>query len=146
MQIRDYMTEDPFFTTPEQTIGEAVSMMLQRHVRHLPVLRGGALVGMLSERDVRTAIGLPDTNKLLEDPERLLGLLSQPVSDLMSPRVISATFDRDLGECLDLMLEHHIGALPIVDAAGDRLVGIFTYVDGLRALRQLVAPESSAQG
>jgi CBS domain-containing protein len=44
------------------------------------------------------------------------------------------------------MLEHHIGALPIVDAAGDRLVGIFTYVDGLRALRALVAPESSAQG
>lgn len=130
MQVSDAMTEDPVFVDSEASIGDAVAILLNSHVRHLPVLRDGVVIGILSDRDLRSGGG--DLNGSLVS---LMNQLGGPVTDLMSRDVISITPDRDLDEAIDLFLEHRVGALPVVDPGSDKLVGILSYLDLLRVLR-----------
>lgn len=131
MRIADIMTEDPVSVGPENTLGEAILRMLEVGSHHLPVTRAGRLVGMLSDRDLS-----PNARAHLPDVESLLSELTQPVSELMSERVLSLTPDRDVVDAVDLMLEYSINAVPVVDPGSDVLVGVVTSYDVLRHARQ----------
>jgi acetoin utilization protein AcuB len=137
MLVSDVMTEDPSFVNSDQTFGEAVIVLLEKHVRHLPVLEDGVVVGIVSDRDLRGSSGASDLADLFDDPTRLLRLMTQRVSDIMSPDVIAVTPERDLRYAVDLLIEHQVGALPVVDPGSNKLVGIVSYIDALRALRDL---------
>lgn len=135
MIVSEVMTEDPVFVNVEQTVGDAVAALLESHVRHVPVLKEGVVVGILSDHDLQSS-GVPtDVRQLLADAPRLQALLNQPVAKLMTCDAVTLTPDRDLTDAIDLIIQHRIGAIPIVDPGSNKLVGIVSYIDALRALR-----------
>ena len=104
---------------PEDLLATASSLVRDRRFRHVPVLSGaGALVGMLSDRDLLHHAGR----------EREVR-----VGDIMAVPVLSASPDTGIREIARLFFEERIGAMPIVDSA-EALVGILTRSDILRAL------------
>lgn len=119
MRVDEVMSEDPVFVESTANAGEAIGKLLDRHVHHLPVLERGVLIGIVSERDLRSVGFDVDT----------------PVTGVMTTPVVSSTADADVADVADAMIEHHISAVPIVDPESQKLVGIVSYVDVLKALR-----------
>ena len=136
MIARDLMTPDPETVTPEASIAEVWDLMRELDVRHVPVVRGGMLVGMLSDRDLAHL----DVGRVLtvEGAEALRRELTTPVVKVMSSDVICAEPETELSDVVGLLLEHKIGALPVVRPDTREVVGIISYVDVLRALRDLL--------
>src|SRR3974390_749581 len=127
---QDLMTENPMTISPDATVREAARLLYSLDVRHLPVVdEEGALVGMLSDRDLR---GLANPVTLAQkDDEDLQVVLGGSVATLMSSDVLSVELEDDAAEIVDLMLEYKVGAVPVVDSEG-LLVGIVSYMDVLR--------------
>lgn len=133
------MTADEIMTEDVTTIGETASLaqalevMAERDIQHLPVVRGSELVGMLSDRDVR-GYGISLVSDV-ETMERLQARLGAEVTNAMSSDVIRVHPSTDVGEIVDLLIEEHIHAVPVVDDDTNVLVGIVSTGDILRAVR-----------
>lgn len=136
MRADEIMSEDPVWVDVLATTGEAMRKLVESRVHHLPVLRNGVLVGMLSDRDLRSAG--PMLLALLEDPRAAAARLDEPVSSVMTSDLVTAFPDTDLKDVASAMIERHIGAVPVVDPESGKLVGIVSYVDVLRAVRDLL--------
>jgi acetoin utilization protein AcuB len=119
--IRHYMTPSPHTIGIDQALATATELMRAHKIRHLPVLAGGALVGLLSERDLELISGLPSV-----DPSRLT------VEDAMSDIVYTVAPDDTLAEVAAEMAAHKYGSAVVAQAG--RVVGVFTTVDALHAL------------
>lgn len=130
MTARDLMTMSPMTITPQTKLRHAVQLLHTLEIRHLPVVdeRGG-LVGIVSDRDLR-ALGIP---AVVEPESGSSQTLEKGVAEVMSSDVLSVDTEADASEVVELMLEHKIGAVPVVDADGV-LVGIISYIDVLRAI------------
>lgn len=128
LRVRDIMTPRPRTATPELSVWSALALMRAEDIRHLPVVRGGALVGMLSNRDFR---------RLLEwaGPDgRIRRLRAATVAEIMtSSGLAKARPNTPVRDILRVMAERKVGAVPVVNRSG-RLVGIVTGVDVIRAL------------
>jgi CBS domain-containing protein len=121
---------DPPTVAPYAPLMEAVGIMVDRDVRHVPVVdAAGRVVGIVTDRDIRTAIGDPIEALHLE----LTELDELQVRGVMTTDVITVREDRQLSDVARQFVDERIGAIPVVDAR-DRLVGIVTYVDVIRAL------------
>jgi acetoin utilization protein AcuB len=126
----DVMTSYPFAVQTETILADAVAIMLQHAVRHLPVVDvTSTLVGILSDRDVRTAVG--DPAAFVRD--RTGSLAGYRVGDIMTRGSATVRFDTPLGELAQRLADDHLGALPVTDRFG-ALIGIVSYVDVLHAL------------
>lgn len=122
MRVDDVMSEDPVFVEANASTGDAIRKLIDHRIHHLPVLREGVLIGIVSDGDLRG--GGFDVDR--------------PVKSVVSSSVVSTTADADLADVVDAMVAHHISAVPVVDPGSRRLVGIVSYVDVLRAMRDLV--------
>lgn len=127
----ELMTTDVVTVDEETSLADALRVLQEKNIRHLPVVRGERLVGMLSDRDLQS-LGLRLVVDI-ESLERLESKLSATVGSVMSTNLITVTAVSDVGEVIDLFIEEQIGAVPVVE--GEKLVGIVSYVDVLRALR-----------
>lgn len=126
----DAMTPYPVTVRPDMLLVDAAALMIDRHVRHLPVVDStSTIVGMLSERDVRTAIGDP----VFYVESRSRSPAQHRVQDVMTRPAVVVAFDRPLVELARHFADERLGALPIVDKFG-ALIGIVSYVDALRVL------------
>ncbi len=126
----DAMTPWPLTVLPDAPLGDAVALMTDHHVRHLPVVDAtSTIVGMVSERDLRTAIG--DPIHYLETHGRAQA--QSRVQDVMSLPAASVQFDRPVVELARLFADGALGALAVTDKFG-ALIGIVSYVDVLRLL------------
>jgi CBS domain-containing protein len=105
----------------EEPVLEAIQIMADRRVGALPVLRGGELAGIISERDY--------ARKVI-----LLGRSSAetPVSQIMSAPAITVTLEETVQRCMEIMTERRIRHLPVVD--GGRMVGMISIGDCVRAV------------
>jgi len=131
----DIMTPDPAAIEETASVGEAIETLASLEIRHLPVVRGDEVVGILSDRDF-AGLGVPTSS----DPstiETMKAQLGNPVSSLMSGGVITVDRSTDLVEVIDLLVSERVGALPVVEG-GTRLVGIVSYIDVLRAAREQI--------
>jgi acetoin utilization protein AcuB len=139
MTARDIMTADPATVTPAATIAEAWDLMRELDVRHLPVVEGEALVGMLSDRD----LGSLDVSRLLteEGADALRRRLARPVIQLMSADVVAVEPETEVSELVALFLEHKVGAIPVVAPDTRQILGIVSYIDVLRVLQEVLEPE-----
>jgi len=139
MTAHEIMTSDPATVTPRATIAEAWDLMRELDIRHLPVVDGEALVGMLSDRD----LGNLDVTRMLteEGADALRRQLARPVVQLMSTDVVAAEPETEVSELVTLLLEHKVGAIPIVMPDTRRIMGIVSYIDVLRVLQEVLEPE-----
>ena len=133
MRASALMTTHPVTVTTKATIAEALALMRDLDIRHVPVVEQGALVGMLSDRD----LAYLDVGASLTDvgATRLRRELSTPVVKAMSSDVIYVEPETDVSEIVTLLLEHKIGAVPVVHPDTRAVVGIVSYIDVLRAVQ-----------
>jgi acetoin utilization protein AcuB len=134
--VESVMTANPMTAKPDTPIREALQLLEDMEIRHLPVLDDGRLVGIVSDRDLRE-FRLPLFEEM-DNPDFAEELAQTPVSAAMSSLVISVETGEDLGSAIDAMMEHGVGAVPVVERDGDTLVGIVSYVDVLRVLRAIL--------
>jgi acetoin utilization protein AcuB len=137
MTATDLMTPDPVTVTPQATVAEVWDLMRELEVRHVPVVESGALVGMVSDRDLARF----DIARLLlvEGAETLRQELATAVVRVMSSDVIAVNPETELEEIVELLVEHRIGAVPVIRSNTREVVGIVSYIDVLRALQELLA-------
>jgi acetoin utilization protein AcuB len=124
--IQKYMTTTPHSVGKDQTLEHAHRLLRQERIRHLPVLDGGVLVGMVTERDLALIEGFESI-----DPKKVT------VEDAMSTEVYSVSPDALLDEVVTEMAEKKYGSAVVVQ--NNKVVGIFTTVDACRALGELLA-------
>lgn len=136
MLVRDIMTPNPYAMSLRSTVRQLLRSLAEADVRHLPIVDDGALVGIVSDRDLRGISSVVED--ALERPGAAQEALAQPASSVMTSDVITVHPESDVSEAIDLMIEHRVGALPVVEPDSTKLVGIVSYVDALRAARDLV--------
>lgn len=123
--IGRFMTPNPHCIGRDQPLAVAHEKMRTLGFRHLPVLDGGKLVGIVSQRDLLFVETLRDVN-----PEEVT------VDDAMSSDVYVVPPERAIGEVAARMVERKYGCAVVVD--GGHVVGIFTTNDALRVLVSIV--------
>lgn len=123
--IEAFMTPAPHTIGRDQSLIAAKEMMSRYGVRHLPVLDGGQLVGVVSERDVAFIGSVRD----VETSELTVG-------EAMSAEVYTVSRTEPLRNAAATMARHRYGSAIVVD--GNRVVGLFTTVDALRALQAVL--------
>lgn len=128
--VRDSMTREIVTVAPGATAAEALALCRERRIRHLPVVDGGRLVGLISDRDLRSA------TPALGDLDRAAALERITVGDEMAREVVTARPDDPIEHAAMAMYEKRIGCLPVVN--GDELVGILTASDVMKAFVRLV--------
>jgi acetoin utilization protein AcuB len=133
MDVQELMTTALVTIVPSDTVRVALTKMEDQEIRHLPVVLGKQLVGMVSDRDLRE-YRLPVLEEI-ENPEFAEDLLETPVSEVMNTDLVTLDASEGVKTAIDLMLEYGVGALPVLDRRRDELVGIVSYVDVLRYLR-----------
>lgn len=128
MRVRDIMTAKPITVEPWTPMREARQRMAKERIRHLVVVQDGRVVGIVTDRDIRLNMSSPAINLSLWGISHLLVRLT--VGDVMSRSVIVVDPDRPVAEAARIMVEHKIGALPVVDDG--ELTGIVTESDFVR--------------
>ncbi len=132
MRVRDLMTAKPITVDPETPMLEARQRMVQERFRHLVVVDDARVVGIVTDRDIRLNLPSPATSLSVWEMNFLLSKLT--VGAVMSASVIVVEPDRPIREAARIMMDHKIGALPVVE--NGRLVGIVTESDFVRALAE----------
>lgn len=138
MRIRELMTGAVITVHRETPVLEARDLMARERIRHLLVTDpDGALAGIVTDRDIRLNLPSRATTLSVWEINHLLTKLT--VGQVMTRSVITIGPDRPARDGAQLMLDHKIGALPVLD--GGRLVGIITETDIVRAFcRMTVSP------
>ena len=136
MEAQELMTTALVTIKPTDTVREALARMEDQEIRHLPVVDGKRLTGMVSDRYLRE-YRLPVMEEI-QNPEYADDLLDTPVADVMNTDLVTLDPAESVKTAIDLMLEYGVGALPVVDKDQDELVGILSYVDVLKQIRGLL--------
>lgn len=126
MRVGDLMTTDVLTLNEDDTLDLAHMEMSLARVRHLPVVRGGRLVGLVTHRDIlRSMCSVFADLDALEQSDLLKGVT---VREIMQANVRTAEPDDDAADAARTLLEGKFGCLPVVEG-GDKLVGIITEAD-----------------
>jgi len=118
MRVGEIMNKEPITIPPKTPVGQALKLMQQHHIRHLPVIEDDLMVGWISARTLREVL--------------LASMLEViTVGDVMVQAPISVTPDTSVEEAARLVHEHRIGGMPVLE--DDKLVGVLTVNDLLSA-------------
>lgn len=119
--IEEFMTPHIHTVGADMPLAKAAQMMRQYGIRHLPVLEAGKLIGIITDRDIKSVEGLKDV-----DPTQVL------VRDAMTEPPFSVSPRAPLADVCIEMANHKYGSALVVDQ--HKLVGIFTWIDALKAM------------
>lgn len=134
LTVSDLMTVDPVTVSPDTPLRNVIQMMSEENCRQFPVVENGRLVGIITDRDVRSA----DSSRIVDD---LLG--RQELSDqlrvraCMSPKPLTVAPDDSAYEVAERLKLYKFGAFPVVE--GEILIGIISvsdYLDYVAAMGQ----------
>lgn len=141
-RVRDWMTRRPVTVPRGTSILETRDMMDDEQVRRLLVVDDdGTLIGVVTSGDLREAWPSPVSS--LEPFERKAALAEIPIEDMIDVDPITIQPDATIQEAADLMFQHKIGGLPVVEE-GDRLVGVITQSDLIRGLVRMLDEQERA--
>lgn len=137
MTIRELMSGGLITVRRETPVLEARDRMVKERIRHLLVTdEGGPLLGIVTDRDIRLNLPSQATSLSVWEINHLLTKLT--VGQVMTQSLITVSPDRPARDGARLMLNHKIGALPVLDDG--HLVGIVTETDIVRAFVHMTAP------
>jgi acetoin utilization protein AcuB len=129
--VEKWMTKNPVTIDQGASIIEAIHLMKEKGVRRLPVMAKGRLAGLITERMIKDYS--PGKATSLDTWEVHYLLSKTSVKDVMNTSPITVTPDMDLATAAQIILDHKLYGLCVVDAKGD-LVGIMSVGDMLRAV------------
>lgn len=123
--VQDYMTRSPHSIGVSLTLADAKNMMRAYRIRHLPVLDGGKLVGLVSDRDIQMveSMGQMDAEEVT-------------IEEAMSQAPYTVAPTTPLEVAARHMAKHKLGSAVVLEA--NRVVGVFTTTDGMRALADML--------
>ena len=124
MLVSEIMSRELVTISSDKRVSQALQLMQQRQIRHLPVMEGGRMVGWITSRDLREVLLASMMEKIT-------------VADVMIKAPISVTADTGVEEAARLAQEHKIGGMPVLE--GDRLVGVITMLDLIGAFLTLLS-------
>jgi len=134
MLVRNWMSKNLVTIEEEDSMQHALTLMKERQIRMLPVLKKGKLVGVVSDSDLKRASASDAT---LLDIHELLYLISKiKVRDIMTGNPITVPDDYTVEETAQILMEHNISGVPVTDCNG-KLVGIITRNDIFKILISL---------
>jgi acetoin utilization protein AcuB len=134
MQVRVMLQTQVITATPDMALADVQRLMHDNHIRHVPVVSGEQLVGIITDRDVREASPSPATT--LTRGEIAYQMATTPIKQCMTKDVVWIGPDIDMVQATRLLLQRQCGCLPVVD--NGTLVGIITELDCLRAFLDAV--------
>jgi len=129
------MTPFPYSTTPNESVSQALELMADHDIHHLPVTEDGGLIGMVSSRDIQVIL---DSAPKDADEEQL------KVSDVMREETFTVDLSERLDSVLHRMAEHHLHSV-VVTRKG-KLAGIFTHVDACSAFAEFLREQLRRSG
>lgn len=137
--VRTLMATELITLSANEDLTLASDLMNLSRVRHMPVVSGERLVGIVSQRDLFRAAVSSVLNFRPAAEREWLGKIR--VAEVMTTDVVTARPDSTIGEAVNVMLERRIGCLPVVD--GQRLIGLVSETDCLRLLGRLLGPSDA---
>ena len=136
-RVRDIMQRKPVTISASERLSTVEDIMTLGHVRHMPVVQGGKLVGVVSERDLlRASLSILSEHR---DEERRAFLHVVEIGRVMSTPPIVVDGEASIDEAALVMAEKKIGCLPVLE--GEELVGMLTETDVLRWVAGVPAQE-----
>jgi CBS domain-containing membrane protein len=126
--VEEIMTREVVTLNAEDALIEVDDLLKRNHIRHVPVVQGRRLVGLVSHRDLIRALARHPPGKATHPPT---------VKDVMTAEVETVAPHASAREAIERLLDHKFGCLPVVDAQGE-LVGIVTEFDFLRLAHKLL--------
>jgi acetoin utilization protein AcuB len=129
MQVENVMQSAVVTAAPDMSLAEVQRLMREKRIRHLPVVAGKKVVGIVTDRDIRDAAPSPATT--LSRGEIAYQMDNTAVKTCMTKEVVTISPQMDLVKAARLLLEHKFGCLPVVEHG--TLVGVVTEIDFLRA-------------
>jgi acetoin utilization protein AcuB len=124
--VKRYMSRQPWTISPSAKMSEAHRVMREHHIRHLPVLDEGKLVGIVSERDLHLIETLPGS-----DPEDVT------VDEAMIADVYAVSPDEEVDKVIEKMADNKLGSALVVTRNG-KVEGIFTTIDALQCFADVL--------
>lgn len=124
--VEEFTTPDPITANEDTTIDALQRLMKTHGIRHLPIVRGDEVVGVVSDRDVRLVLGLS-----------VAEVFQMQAADIMATPPVTVSASAPLDEVAYTMSEKKVGSVIVKDADG-RFLGIFTATDALNALVEIV--------
>lgn len=134
MTVADRMVRKVIALQETQSVREALLTVQRHQIRHLPVLRNGELVGMVTDRDLKRATPSPVSGADMETFDRVVD--STPVSQIMTRNPFTVTPSTRLKDAVKVLHDRKFGAIPVTD--GNKLVGLITATDMLLHLYNLL--------
>ncbi len=140
LRVRDVMSAEAATLTVGDHLDLASDIMNLGRIRHMPVMAGERLVGIISQRDLfRAAISSVLVLRPAAEREWLAKIR---VEEVMTKPVLTAMADWGIGRAVQIMADRRIGCLPVLD--GDKLVGLLSESDCLRLLGRMLAGNGAA--
>jgi acetoin utilization protein AcuB len=133
---KDIMTENPVTSSERMSVAEALGLLYELDVRHLPVVRGRELVGIISDRDFNEFTGAAEDDVI----DAVESARSATVGNFMNTSPVKVDPETNVRDVVELMLLHRVGAVPVADLDTGDLLGIVSYVDLLRVLQETLEP------
>ena len=132
MKVLDLMTQEVHTLPPEASLRDAWQLMRAQHIRQIPIVENGLLVGIVTDRDVKRA--LPSLFSKAKENEVDTVLDMTTVGRVMTREPFTVTSSDPIRKPLDLMIDRKIGGVPVVDEG--KLVGIVSDMDFLKLVRE----------
>jgi acetoin utilization protein AcuB len=132
--VRERMSKPVITIPPQMTVPDALNLMKQEHIRRLPVVEHGKLVGFVTDKHLLSVSPSPATSLSVWEITYLLSKLA--VDRIMSRQVITTSEDTPLEEAARIMVDNKIGGLPVL--RGEQLVGIITESDLMKTFLEFM--------
>ena len=124
MYVKDWMSKNPVYLTPDDSIIEAFNAMKEGNFHRVPIVDKGKLIGLITETTLAdyspskaTTLSVYEINSLLQKTK---------CGDIMIQNVVTIDPDALLEEAADKMMKYHVSCLPVISKETDMLVGIIT--------------------
>jgi CBS domain-containing protein len=132
----DIMSRDLITASPLDNLEKAEELLYQNGIRHLPIVKDGQLVGIVSDRDLQRI--MPTSLERLNDPDRSRRSLEAPLRDIYHTDFVAVEPTTELNEIIEVIVEERLGAVPVIEPHNARLVGIVSYIDVLRKVGEFI--------
>jgi acetoin utilization protein AcuB len=130
MYVSDWMTKKVIVLNPDEYLADAIKLMKEHNIKHLPVAKDSKLKGIISDRDIKEYS--PSKATALDIYELHYLLANTKITDVMRTKVITTTPDTPIEDAAMVMLEHSLGCLPVIE--NTLLCGIISDKDIFHAL------------